>query len=253
MRNVTLALSLAACLYASLALAPDRYPEHVVAAALAAVAVGVAAACAAAWLPIALGALSPLALAALERRVRLDAAIATLAFLWLSARLSLARERRHLVAALVCDAAACWLAGVVVASFAGERASLLVTACVFAGAALALAAELTPADTPTASALSSAGRAIGGDIGVHLERAAELHRRLARSSRAGADRDELRALIAAADRRAALDEGTETTRRDADVAITSVVARLEAADRSLADVAGRATAPDPRLAWDRSP
>ena len=163
MRAIVLSFALSLSLFALLAL--DVHTGLGPAVAPVAVGVGVVAASAlhgdVTWLTVSFGALSPLALSLVARRGRIDAVVALATLLWAAPRFALAAgtpAQRSLALAAAAAVGASVVAGLVVAAYGDADVATRFGACVFAGAALALAslpsrrAPDAPADVPAPAA-----------------------------------------------------------------------------------------------------
>jgi hypothetical protein len=234
MKNIALALLLAAVIAAQIALGGLDAPLVVVAPA--AVLFGVTAASVlqgdVSWLSIVCGAVSPLALAWLAP-LSPSLGMVVMVGLWLCPRLWLAGSRRDLALAAAVSALAAVVSGQVAGHFAAALPLYYFTACVFSGATLALAAVLVRTDTVVAHALETAARALEGPPADALRRAAELHRHGVTLGGRGRVRDQRwRRLVRLADRRVSLRRlsggDTERARSQTDREILDLVETIAA-------------------------
>jgi hypothetical protein len=190
------------------------------------------------FVTVSLGAISPLALAALER-TSLAVATMTMCALWLLPRFVLADTlRRFITLASVSIAAAC-VAGSIFAAYLDAPLPAHAASCVFAGSCLALVGILVSLPTPTSHALGVAAATIAGPSHDALTRAAAAHERSRWQPRTRQVRRQWDALLRLSDERAAREqrEGAEQ-RREIDQ-------RIEAAVRELAPSTGE-TVTSPR-------
>lgn len=114
------------------------------------------------WLGVACGGLSSLLLGALFASWPFLALFAC-CLLWLAPRAWLARTGRDLAFASTAAVVASAIAGWVVIRYFGEPPLLHIASCVFAGAAIAMAAMAGKADVPLVHALKVAAQAAGDD------------------------------------------------------------------------------------------
>jgi hypothetical protein len=223
-RSTLTAFGFAASLFAFASL--DAIGEPFLRAALA-VALGVAVTALAygqfAFVAITFGALSPLALALLEKR-SLVLAMAVLSFAWLMPRFVLA-DRRKLPLLVTASIGAAVVTGFVAASYADAGWASEAAACVFAGSCLSLVG-LVPTETGVAWALRSAAAVIDSPARAALERAARAH---ASRDRGASKARSWRALVRLADQRAAVQHASdrdEGTRKDLDDRIVALAEEL---------------------------
>lgn len=153
MKPLLLSLGLGACLAALLSLGVS-HGDGALLAAPTAVAVGVVAASALFgelnWLTVCCGALSPLAWTLLATRFRVDVGIAACLLLWAAPLWSSAKSQRELLAPVGAAVVSAGVGGVVLANYLRADLEHRLIACLFAGAALAMATSLAKAITPTA-------------------------------------------------------------------------------------------------------
>ncbi len=127
------------------------------------------------WLTVVFGAVGTLAFGWL-RPWSLTAALVVVAASWVIPRAFQTRSHRDLVVFAAAALPASLVAGLVTAYFAQASFVQHLAACVFAGAALAVAHVVVRVDAPLAHALFTAGRALEGDVGRALRDAADAHR-----------------------------------------------------------------------------
>jgi hypothetical protein len=225
MRTLGLALLLGAAIFVLLALTSPDVPLPPLVAGTLAAAIGIVAACSThgswSWLPIAVGALSPLALVWVARTLRLDVAVAVMAGSWLAVRWDLSPRGTKPIGMVVASLAASALTGVVVASYAGDSTGVRFSACLFASALLGIVTIVAPVDPPVARLLDGAASTLEGAVRESLERGADEARRRAKEP-GTFDATPFRTLAALADRRAA----TRGPANDQDAAIAAEVASL---------------------------
>jgi hypothetical protein len=190
---------------------------------------------------VAVGAASPLALAATDRASVAWGAAAMCA-LWLTPRLTLAETRRKLSAGAALSIAAACVAGFIFASYVEAPLATHVAACIFAGSCLSLVGILVPLATPTAFALSASASVIEEPFAETLKRAAATHETSRWQQRTGEAREKWRALVRLADRRAALErlEGAtaDNARRDLEARIATMLGEIgQASDAPSSHVA----------------
>lgn len=178
MRALVLSFALSLSLFALLALDVHTGLGPAVAAPVA-VGVGVVAASAihgdVTWLTVAFGALSPLSLSLVARRGRLDVAVALATLLWAAPGFALAAGTaapRSLALPATASLGASIVAGLVVAAYGDADVATRLGACVFAGAALALA-SLSSRRTPDAPAAAPDTPTAVPDAGAPKEPASE--------------------------------------------------------------------------------
>jgi hypothetical protein len=224
LRSTLTAFGFAASLFAFASL--DAIGEPVLHAALA-VALGVAVTALAygqlAFVAVTLGALSPLALALLEKH-SMVLAVAALSFAWLLPRFLLADGRKLLYLA-VASLGAALVTGFVVAGYVDAGWAAQVAACVFAGSCLSLVG-LVPTETGIAWALRAAAAVIDSPARPALERAARAHASRDRRASKGTS---WRALARLADQRAAMERGEkrdDDARKDLDDRIVTLAEEL---------------------------
>ena len=178
MRSFAIALVLAALLVVELAWMGSRLP--VLAAAPLLVAFGVVGPLIVqrgfSWLGVACGGLSSLLLGALFVSSP-HLALFGCCLLWLAPRAWLARSARDLAFASAAALAASVVAAWVVNRYLGETPLLHIASCVFAGAALAMAAMVGKTDVPLVHALRVAAQASTENVRGVLEEAARLAQR----------------------------------------------------------------------------
>jgi len=151
------------------------------------------------FLPVAVGAISPLAFALLEKR-SLGWATWALCLLWMAPRLVLAPTPRRLILVAILTLAAAGVAGITFATYIDGPTAAHLASCVFAGSCLSLVG-LVPVDTGIAVALRAAATVIESPAREAIERAAGAHRQSAgRTSKS----EMWRMLLRLADQRAAL-------------------------------------------------
>jgi hypothetical protein len=171
MRSVALALLLAALLVTQLTL--HSAPAHVLLAASASVLIGCVAAVVVQggvnWIAVALGAASSLAFGWLAPESLL-VATSVMCLLWLAPRVWLARTRKDMALAAGLSSAAAVLSGVVLARYASESLLMHVASCVFAGAALAMAALAGRSDSPLLHRLRVSAHCARGEPRELLEK-----------------------------------------------------------------------------------
>jgi len=224
LRSTIIALSFASALFALVELANAPLGSSV--RALGAVSVGILAASVAfgraTSLPIAIGALSPLVYAFLERRAPLAMAASALCMTWLLPLLVLCQARRELVRVGAVFVAAAGVAGFVFASYVEAPWLVRAASCLFAGSCLSLA-TLVPLDTGLGWALRSAATVLEPPTREMLERAARAHRQ---SRGRSSDPKRWRDLVRMADRRAALARARNGSPTDAEKELDGRIAEL---------------------------
>ncbi len=172
-------------------------------------------------LPIAIGALSPLVFALLDRRAP-GLAAAGLCFAWLLPRLVLCETRSELVRGAATSAAAAGVAGLVFASYVDALGIVRAASCLFAGSCLSLA-TLVPVDTGVGWALRSAATVIEPPTRAVLERAARAHRQ---SKGRAPEPKRWRDLVRMADQRAVLARSKRGSAADAETELDRRIAQL---------------------------
>jgi len=227
-RSIVVALGGAACLFAFAAL--GELPGGAVARAMVSVLLGIGVAALIygdrTFVTVSLGAISPLALAALER-TSLAVATATMCALWLLPRFVLAGTlRRFVTLASISIAAAC-VAGSIFAAYVDAPLAAHAASCVFAGSCLSLVGILVPLPTPTSHALGIAAATIAGPSHDALTRAAAAHESSRWQPQTRQGRRQWRELLRLSDERAALERaGGAEQRRELDQRIDAAVCEL---------------------------
>jgi hypothetical protein len=172
------------------------------------VAVGVAVASVmygeAAFAAITVGAISPLALAALEQ-TSFAGAVATMCTLWLAPRFVLAATKKQLLVLAAASLVAALIAGLVFASYVAAPLAAHVASCVFAGACLSLVGIVVPLPAPQTHALRASAEATTGPTRAAILLAAQTFESSRWQPRTADERRKWRGLIQLADRRATLD------------------------------------------------
>jgi hypothetical protein len=227
-RSIVVALGAAACLFAFAAL--GELPGGAVARAMVSVLLGIGVAALIygdrTFVTVSLGAISPLALAALER-TSLAVATTTMCTLWLLPRFVLADTRRRFITVASISTAAACVAGAIFAAYVDAPLPAHAASCVFAGSCLALVGILVPLPTPTSHALGIAAATIAGPSHDALTRAAAAHESSRWQPRTRQTRRQWGALLRLSDERAALERaGGAEQRRELDQRIDAAVREL---------------------------
>ena len=230
-RSILVALGAAACLLAFAAL--GEMPGGAVARAVAGVALGAGVTALvygeATFASVALGAVSPLALAAMDR-TSLGLAAAMMCLLWLAPRFVLADTPRKLAVLGAVSLVAAGVAGFIFAAYWEAPLAAHVASCVFAGSCLSLVGVVVPVATTTAHALRTSATAIEGPLHDLLLHAAQAHESSRWQARAPGARRQWRTLVRSSDQRAALQRASgadaEEQRRDLDQRIEVIALEL---------------------------
>ena len=231
LRSILVALGAAACLFAFAAL--GEMPGGAVTRAIAGVVLGVGMASLvygeATFAAVALGAVSPLAFAALEPTSEVAAATA-MCLLWLAPRFVLADTPRKLGALMAVSTIAAAIAGAIFAAYWEAPLAAHAASCVFAGSCVSLVGTVVPVPTTTAHALRTAASVISAPVRAELLRAAQAHESSRWQPRTSAARRSWKTLVQLSDRRAALERarGSETAeqRREIDEQIEAIAREL---------------------------
>ena len=247
LRSILVALGAAACLLAFAAL--GDMPGGAVTRALVGVILGVGVTALvygeATFATATLGAVSPLAFAALERTSEGAAATAMCLF-WMAPRFVLADTKQKLVALVTVSAVAAAVAGNVFAAYWEAPLAAHAASCVFADSCVSLVGTVVPVSTTTAHALRIAASAVGGPIRAVLQRAAQAHESSRWQPRRTEARRSWKKLVVLSDRRAALERarGAEAAEQRREIE-----EQIEAIARELAlDPAEGIAAPRPIVA-----
>jgi hypothetical protein len=183
----------------------------------------------AAFAAITVGALSPLALAALEP-MSLAGAVATMCTLWLAPRFVLAATKKQLLVLAAASLVAALIAGVVFASYIAAPLAAHVASCVFAGACLSLVGIVVPLPAPQTHALRASAAATTGPTRAAILLAAQTFESSRWQPRTADERRKWRSLVQLADRRATLDraDGARAVlqRQELDAQIEQVAEKL---------------------------
>jgi hypothetical protein len=231
LRSIAVALGVAACLFAFAAL--GELPGGAIARAMVSVFLGIGVTALiygdGTFLTVSLGAVSPLALTALER-TSVAAATTAMCALWLLPRLALTGTRRRFIVLASISAAAACVAGAIFAAYLDAPLPARAASCVFAGSCLALVGILIPLPTTTSHALGVAAVAIAGPSREALIRAAAAHESFRWQPQARQARRRWADLVRLSDERAALERavgsGATERRIDVDQRIDTAVAEL---------------------------
>jgi hypothetical protein len=231
LRSILVALGVALGLFAFAGLA--ELPGGPVTRAIAGVALGVGVSALvygeATFAAVALGAISPLALAAMDRSAPAVAS-AVMCLLWLAPRFVLADTHRKVGVLAAASCVAATVAGSIFVAYWEAPLAAHAASCVFAGSCIALVGVLVPVATTTAYALRTAASAIDGPIRDVLLRAAAAHESSRWQPRASGVRAKWRSLVRLSDQRAALERAghgaAAQQRSDLDERIEAVVSEL---------------------------
>ncbi|MET0593728.1 MAG: hypothetical protein ABW133_13575 [Polyangiaceae bacterium] len=173
---------------------------------------------------VAVGAVSPLALAALEPTSLAVAATAMCA-LWIAPRFVLAESRRKLATLALASLFAATIAGVVLAGYVTAPIAAHAASCVFAGSCLSLVGIVVPLPSPHAYTLRSSAAIIGGPSRETLLAAADAFESSRWHPRGAGEGAKWRKLVRLSDQRAALERASgpraEDLRRELDAQIAA--------------------------------